>query len=138
MAKDYYELLGVSKGASADEIKKSYRKAALKYHPDRNPDDAAAESNFKEVSQAYEVLGDTEKRQMYDRVGHDAYVNRASTGGGGGYGNASERDPEAVEKDVRLGYVSRDAAERDYGVALNEAGQVDAAATQVLRVAARP
>ena len=63
---------------------------------------------------------------------------RLQSPGGGGYGNASERDPEAVEKDVRLGYVSRDAAERDYGVALNEAGQVDAAATQVLRVAARP
>ncbi len=68
---DYYEILDVSKNASADEIKKSYRKLALKYHPDRNPDDPESEEKFKEASEAYEVLSDSEKRGLYDRYGHD-------------------------------------------------------------------
>jgi len=68
--RDYYEILGVSKSASADEIKKSYRKLALKYHPDRNPDNKQAEDNFKEAAQAYEVLSNTQKRQKYDQYGH--------------------------------------------------------------------
>ncbi len=67
--KDYYAILGISKTASAEEIKKSFRKLALKYHPDRNPNNKKAEARFKEISEAYEVLGDTEKRKKYDRFG---------------------------------------------------------------------
>ena len=81
MAKrDYYEILGVSKGSSADEIKKSYRKIALQYHPDRNPGNKEAEEKFKEAAEAYEVLSNSEKRASYDRFGH------AGTGGNGGFG----------------------------------------------------
>ena len=70
MSKDFYEILGVSKTATAEEIKKAYRKLAIKYHPDRNPGDAAAEEKFKEISNAYEVLSDASKRQRYDQLGH--------------------------------------------------------------------
>jgi len=82
MAKrDYYEILDIPKGASADEIKKSYRRLAMKYHPDRNTDDADAESKFKEAKEAYEVLKDDDKRAAYDRFGHEGL--RAGQGGGG-------------------------------------------------------
>lgn len=83
MAKrDYYEVLEVSKGASAEEIKKAYRKQALKYHPDKNPNDKAAEDKFKEAAEAYEVLSNPEKKQRYDQFGH-AGVGGASSGFGG-------------------------------------------------------
>ncbi len=68
--RDYYEVLGVSKGAGADDVKKAFRQLAFKYHPDRNPDDPAAESKFKEASEAYDVLSDPKKRDMYDQFGH--------------------------------------------------------------------
>ena len=69
--KDYYDVLGVSKSASKDELKKSYRKLAMKYHPDRNPDDSEASEKFKELSEAYEILSDDQKRQAYDNFGHE-------------------------------------------------------------------
>jgi molecular chaperone DnaJ len=83
MKRDYYEILGVSKGASQDEIKKAYRKVAMQYHPDRNPGDKAAEEKFKEAAEAYEVLSDQDKRAQYDRFGH-AGVNGNGRGFGGG------------------------------------------------------
>jgi molecular chaperone DnaJ len=71
MAKrDYYEVLGLSRGSAEDEIKKAYRRLAMKNHPDRNPDDPQAEERFKEATEAYEVLSDSEKRQAYDQYGH--------------------------------------------------------------------
>ena len=87
MAKrDYYEVLGVSRTASADEIKKSYRRLAMKHHPDRNKDDASAEGKFKEAKEAYEVLSDSDKRATYDRFGHDGLSASAGAGGAGGFG----------------------------------------------------
>src|SRR5689334_17734511 len=68
--RDYYEVLGISKSASADDIKKSYRKVAMQYHPDRNPGDKGAEEKFKEAAEAYEVLSDGNKKAQYDRFGH--------------------------------------------------------------------
>lgn len=81
--RDYYEVLGVSKTATADEIKKAYRKKAIQYHPDKNPGDKEAEEKFKEAAEAYDVLSDEQKRQRYDQFGHAAF---SGAGGGGGYG----------------------------------------------------
>lgn len=78
--KDYYQALGVNRNASAEEIKKAYRKLALKYHPDRNPDDKSSEDKFKDINEAYQVLSDPTKRQRYDQLG-DSYSQWQSTGG---------------------------------------------------------
>ena len=85
MKEDYYKILGVNRDASADEIKQQYRKMALKYHPDRNPDSKGAEDKFKEAKEAYEMLSDPQKREAYDRYGH-AGVDPNMGGGGGGFG----------------------------------------------------
>ena len=82
--RDYYEVLGVSKDASADDLKKAYRKLALKYHPDRNPDDKEAEEKFKEAAEAYDVLSDPDKRARYDRFGHAGLDGNGFGGGGAG------------------------------------------------------
>ena len=82
--KDLYEILGVDRDASADELKKAYRKLAVKYHPDKNPDDKEAEARFKEISSAYDILKDPEKRAAYDRYGHAAFQGGMGGGGGGG------------------------------------------------------
>jgi len=85
MAKrDFYEVLGITKGADDAEIKKAYRKMAIKYHPDKNPDDPSAEDKFKEAAEAYEVLSDATKRQRYDQFGHQGMGG--ASGGGGGFG----------------------------------------------------
>ncbi|MDR1934588.1 MAG: molecular chaperone DnaJ [Candidatus Accumulibacter sp.] len=91
MAKrDFYEILGINRDASEDEIKKSYRKLAMKYHPDRNPDNPKAEERFKEAKEAYEILSDAQKRSAYDQFGHAGVDPQAGMGGGfgGGFGGA--------------------------------------------------
>lgn len=84
--RDYYEVLGVDKSISGKDLKKAYRRVAMKYHPDRNPDDKEAEEKFKEANEAYEVLSDSEKRAAYDQYGHRAF--EGGMGGGGGFGGA--------------------------------------------------
>jgi len=86
--RDYYEILGVTKSASADEIKKAYRKVAMQYHPDRNPGDKVAEDKFKEAAEAYEILSDQDKRAQYDRFGHAGVAGN----GRGGYGGNMNMD----------------------------------------------
>src|SRR5688572_21893035 len=89
--RDYYEILGVSKSASADEIKKAYRKLAIKYHPDKNAGDKSAEEKFKEAAEAYEILSNPEKKQRYDQFGH-AGNSAGFGGGGGGFGGMNMED----------------------------------------------
>ena len=87
MARDYYDVLGLSKSASESDIKSSYRKLAMKYHPDKNPDDKKAEDNFREITESYEILKDPQKRAAYDQYGHAAFSQGSSGGNpGGGFG----------------------------------------------------
>src|SRR5258708_20987349 len=95
--RDYYEILGVDRNANAEEIKKAYRKLAVKYHPDKNPGDKAAEEKFKELGEAYEALNDPETRAAYDQYGHAAFYprRRAAGGGAGGFHDPFEIFREA-------------------------------------------
>jgi len=96
MAKrDYYEVLGVERGADAEEIKKAYRKLAVKFHPDKNPGDKAAEDKFKELGEAYEALGDPQTRAAYDQYGHAAFDPRTRGARGGGF-----HDPADIFREV--------------------------------------
>src|SRR5215510_12533468 len=88
--KDFYEVLGVNKDASEEDIKKAYRKLAMKWHPDRNPDNPKAEEHFKEAKEAYEVLCDPQKRAAYDRFGHAGVDPSAAAGAGAGFGGFAE------------------------------------------------
>jgi molecular chaperone DnaJ len=97
--RDYYEILGVDRGVSEEDLKRAYRKLAVKFHPDKNPDDSTAEEKFKEVGEAYEVLSDSSKRAAYDRYGHAAF--QGGMGGGGGAGGF--HDPFEVFREVFSG-----------------------------------
>src|SRR5215510_13914553 len=109
--RDYYEVLGVGRSASDEEIKKSYRKQALKFHPDKNPGDKTAEEKFKEVGEAYEVLSDPQKRAAYDQYGHDAFdPRRRASGRGGGF-----HDPFEVFREAFGGGGVEDIFEQFFG-----------------------
>ena len=97
MKEDYYDILGISKGASAGEIKKAYRKKAIEFHPDKNPGDTTAEANFKKAAQAYEILGNPEKKSKYDQYGHAAFEN-----GGFGGGFSQQRSTQRRGSNLRI------------------------------------
>ena len=107
MAKrDYYEVLGVNRDASEEEIKKAYRRLAMKYHPDRNPDKPQAEEHFKEVKEAFEVLSDPDKRAAYDQFGHAGVEAAAGAGAGfGGFGSFAVVSPVGRSTDSRLNWL---------------------------------
>src|ERR1051325_3143247 len=104
MARDYYEVLGLKRDASEEDIKKAYRHLAREHHPDRNPGDKAAESRFKEVQEAYDILSDKTKRAQYDRFGHVGGPGNANGGPGGfqwGGGEGVQVDPSQFEDLLR-------------------------------------
>jgi molecular chaperone DnaJ len=104
MAKrDYYEVLGVDRDASDEEIKKAYRKLAVKFHPDKNPGDKSAEEHFKEIGEAYEALSDPQKRAAYNQYGHAAFDPRTRAGRGGGFSGGGFHDPFEIFREVFSG-----------------------------------
>src|ERR1700750_2225688 len=100
--RDYYEVLEVKRESTIEEIKKSYRKLAVQFHPDKNPGDKAAEEKFKELSEAYEVLSDENKRRMYDQFGHAANAGAAGAAGGfaGGFGGFNAENINDIFGDI--------------------------------------
>jgi molecular chaperone DnaJ len=98
--RDYYEVLGVERKASLDDIKKAYRRLAVKFHPDKNPGDLTAEEKFKEIGEAYEVLIDDDKRAAYDRFGHAAFAGGTAAAGQRGYGGGGFHDPFDIFREV--------------------------------------
>src|SRR6185503_12822890 len=96
--RDYYEVLGVGRTAAGEDIKRAYRKLAVKFHPDKNPDDPHAEEKFKELGEAYDVLMDSDKRAAYDRFGHAAFAQ-----GGAGFGSGGFHDPFEIFREVFFG-----------------------------------
>lgn len=98
--KDYYQILEISKNATQEEIKKAYRKLAIKYHPDKNPGDKSAEEKFKEISKAYEVLSDPNKRAQYDQFGHEAFTRSGAGRAGGGFSSYDFHDPFDIFREV--------------------------------------
>src|SRR3546814_3981764 len=103
--RDYYEVLGVARDAGDDELKKAYRRCAMKYHPDRNPGDASAIESFKECKEAYEVLSDGGKRRMYDQHGHAAFEHGMGGGNAGpGYADRSEEHTSELQSLMRNSY----------------------------------
>jgi molecular chaperone DnaJ len=97
--RDFYEVLGVSRDTSDEEIKKAYRRLAVKFHPDKNPGDKSAEEKFKEIGAAYEALSDPQRRAAYDQYGHAAFDPRARAGRGGGFGGGFH-DPFEIFREV--------------------------------------
>src|SRR3989442_8156653 len=100
--RDYYEVLGIGRQASDEELKKAYRKLAIKFHPDKNPGDHTAEEKFKELGEAYEALSDPQKRAAYDRFGHAAFAPGAGArpGGGGQQWSGGFHDPMDIFREV--------------------------------------
>src|SRR6202007_2870081 len=86
----YYEVLGVERAATEEDLKKAFRRLAMKHHPDRNPDNKECEGHFKEAKEAYEILGDPQKRALYDRHGHAAFENGGGRGGGAGFADVGD------------------------------------------------
>jgi molecular chaperone DnaJ len=128
MAKrDFYEILGVNKSSSADEIKKAYRKKAMQYHPDKNPDDKAAEAKFKEAAEAYEVLKDDQKKAAYDQYGHSAFEGgmggRGGAGGFGGFGSQQFNDFSDIFS--AFGDIFGDMGGRGYGAGRKRSAAVN-------------
>ncbi|MCE0484648.1 MAG: molecular chaperone DnaJ [Methylacidiphilales bacterium] len=117
--RDYYQVLGVERGASPDEIKKAYRKLAVKYHPDKNPGDKSAEEKFKELGEAYEVLSNPDKRSAYDRFGHSAFTQ----GGGMGGGMGGMHDPFEIFREVFGGGRGGGIFESFFGDGFGESGE---------------
>src|ERR1700741_5508023 len=98
--REYYEVLGVERKASTEDLKKAYRRLAVKYHPDKNPGDSTAEEKFKEIGEAYEVLRDPNKRAAYDQFGHAAFSTGVGAGRVGGVGGGGFHDPFDIFREV--------------------------------------
>src|SRR2546429_6756983 len=107
--RDYYEVLGVERSTSSEDIKRSYRKLAVKFHPDKNPNDSEAEERFKELGEAYDVLMDADKRAAYDRFGHAAFAQ------GGGFGRGGFHDPFDIFREAFGGGISGNIFETFFG-----------------------